>query len=154
GVGKTRLALEVARELQTTFPNGVWFVDLAPLRDPALMLPTLARALGVHECGRQSLMATLQAHLKERQLLLVLDNFEQVLAAAPRVAELLTACPDLKVRVTSRTRLRLRWEHPLPLLPLAGPDPELPTSVEALAAVPAVALFVERAQASDPDFRL
>src|SRR5262249_11345778 len=96
----------------------------------------------------------LQAHLKERQLLLVLDNFEQVLAAAPRVAELLTACPGLKVLVTSRTRLRLRWEHTLPLLPLAGPDPERPTTVQALEAVPARALFVERAQASDPDFRL
>jgi predicted ATPase/DNA-binding NarL/FixJ family response regulator/DNA-binding XRE family transcriptional regulator len=154
GVGKTRLALEVARAAQAAFPNGVYFVDLAPLRDPALMLPTLARVLDLPEYGGQSLAATLHAHLQEREPLLVLDNFEQVLAAAPRVAELLAACPGLKLLVTSRTRLRLRWEHTLSLLPLEGPDPELPTTIEALGAVPAVALFVERAHASDPEFRL
>ena len=93
GVGKTRLALEVARALRAAFPDGVYFVDLAPLRDPALVLATIARALAVHERGRQSLLATAAGLPRERQLLLILDNFEQVHAAAPQVAELLTACP-------------------------------------------------------------
>ncbi|HEX6655801.1 MAG TPA: LuxR C-terminal-related transcriptional regulator [Candidatus Limnocylindria bacterium] len=154
GVGKTRLTLEVARELRPAFPDGVWFVDLAPLRDPELVVYTVAQVLDVHERVRQSLLATLEASLRERQLLVVLDNFEQVLAAAPQLAELLAACPGLKLLVTSRTRLRLRWEHIVPLLPLAVADPEMPPTVENLAAVPAVALFVERAQRSDPTFAL
>jgi non-specific serine/threonine protein kinase len=99
-------------------------------------------------------MGTLQAYLHQQQLLLVLDNFEQVLAAAPQLAELLAACSGLKLLVTSRTRLRLRWEHTLPLAPLAVPDPEAPPTVEALATMPAVALFVERARASSPSFAL
>jgi predicted ATPase/DNA-binding CsgD family transcriptional regulator/DNA-binding XRE family transcriptional regulator len=154
GVGKTRLALEVASELQDAFPDGVYFVDLAPLRDPALLLPTIARALAVFERGGASPLAGLQAHLKERELLLVLDNFEQVRAAAPQVAELLTECPSVKILVTSRTRLRLRWEHALPLAPLPVPDPDAPPTVEVLAALPAVRLFVERARASNLAFAL
>src|SRR5262245_20618055 len=154
GVGKTRLAVELARELRAAFPDGVWFVDLAPLRDPALVLPAIARVLDVHERMRQPLLATLQATLRERRLLVALDNFEHVRAAAPHLAELLAACPGLRLLVTSRVRLRLRWEHTLPLLPLAVLDPKVPATVETLAAVPAAALFVERAQASDSAFAL
>jgi predicted ATPase/DNA-binding CsgD family transcriptional regulator len=154
GVGKTRLAQEVAREVLGAFPDGVRFVDLAPLRDPELMLPTIARVLNIHEHGRQSLLATLQAYLQEQRLLLVLDNFEQVLAAAPWMAALLAACPGVKLLVTSRMKLQLRWEHTLRLQSLAVPDPEMPLTRESLEEAPAVALFVERAQASYPAFAL
>src|SRR5262249_42713712 len=147
-------ALEVARALQDAFPDGVHFVDLAALRDPALLLPTIARALAVYERGDEPPLARLQAYLKEQLLLLVLDNFEQVRGAAPQVAEVLTACPSVKVLVTSRRRLHVRWEHPLPLAPLPVPDAHTPLTVQALAAVPAVALFVERARASNPAFAL
>jgi predicted ATPase/transcriptional regulator with XRE-family HTH domain len=154
GVGKTRLALEVASELQDAFPDGIRFVDLAPLRSPELVLPAVARALNVQEHGRQPLLATLQTYLQAPKLLLMLDNFEHVLAATPRLAELLAACPGLKLLVTSRSRLRLRWEHTLTLAPLPVPDPQTPQTMEALAALPAVALFVERARASNPTFAL
>jgi predicted ATPase len=153
-VGKTRLALEVASELQDAFPDGISFVDLAPLRSPELVLPTIARALNVPEHGRQPLLTTLQAHLQAPRLLLILDNFEHVLAATPRLAELLAACPGVKLLVTSRSRLRLRWEHTLTLAPLPVPDPEPPQTPDALAALPSVALFVERARASNPTFAL
>src|SRR5262249_25330716 len=135
-------------------PNGVYFVDLAPLGDPALVLSAVAQAVGMQERGRESVLATFQAYCGEQELLLVLDNFEQVCAAAPRVAALLAACPGVKLLVTSRTRLRLRWEHVLPLLPLAVPGSDSPPMVEDLAAVPAVALFLERARASNPAFAL
>jgi predicted ATPase/DNA-binding CsgD family transcriptional regulator/transcriptional regulator with XRE-family HTH domain len=154
GVGKTRLALEVASSLQDAFPDGVWFVDLAPVPAPEMVLPAIARALNVPEHGRQPLLATLRGYLQEPKLLLVLDNFEHVLAAAPQLTELLAACPGLKLLVTSRSRLRLRWEHALPLAPLPVPDPDTPQTAEALAGLPAVALFVERARASNPGFAL
>ncbi len=154
GVGKTRLALEVAINLQDVFPDGIRFVDLAPLRSPEMVLPAIARALNVQEHGRQPLLSTLQAHLQDPKLLLVLDNFEHLLAATPRLAELLAACPGVKLLVTSRSRLRLRWEHTLTLAPLPVPDPEAPQTPDALAALPSVALFVERARASNPTFAL
>jgi predicted ATPase/DNA-binding CsgD family transcriptional regulator/DNA-binding XRE family transcriptional regulator len=154
GVGKTRLALELARRVEGDFPDGVGFVDLAPLRDPRLVISTIARALDVPDRGHQMLLDALEATLRERQLVLVLDNFEQVLAAAPDVAALLAACPGVKLVVTSRARLRLRWEHALPVPPLPVPDGDTSREPEALAAVPAVALFVERARASAPAFTL
>jgi predicted ATPase/transcriptional regulator with XRE-family HTH domain len=154
GVGKTRLALEVAKDLQDFSPDGIRFVDLAPLRSPELVLPAIAQALNVPQYGRQPLLTTLQAYLQEPKLLLVLDNFEHVLAATPRLAELLATCPGLKLLVTSRSRLRLRWEHMLTLAPLPVPNPETPQTMEALAAQPSVALFVERARASHPTFVL
>ena len=154
GVGKTRLALEVAHESRAAFPDGVRFFDLSAIRDPELVLPTIAQALGLPEHGTRSPLVTLQAHLQERHTLLVLDNLEQVLAAAPQLAELLAACPRLRLLVTSRVRLRLRWEHTLPVPPLALPDPDVPPTAEDLAALPAVALFVERAQASSSTFTL
>jgi predicted ATPase/DNA-binding XRE family transcriptional regulator len=154
GVGKTRLALEVAHESRAAFPDGVWFFDLSSIRDPELVLPTIAQAFGLQEHGTRSPLATLQAHLQARHTLLVLDNFEQVLAAAPHLAELLAVCPRLRLLVTSRARLRLRWEHVLPVPPLPLPDPDAPPTTEELAALPAVALFVERAQASSATFAL
>src|SRR4051812_1207354 len=102
GTGKTRLALAVAAEALDTFPDGVWFVDLAPLTDPALVLPGLAGVLGVREAGGQALLRTVESFLVAKRLLLVLDNFEQVLDAAPQLAELLIACPRLSMLVTSR----------------------------------------------------
>ena len=154
GVGKTRLALAVAEELRAACPHGAWFVDLAPVRDAALAPSAVAQVLGVHEAGTVPLTELLAAHLRERRLLLILDNFEQVLEAASLVGDLLTACPGLTVLVTSRERLRLRWERTLPVLPLALPDLGRPLDRDALARVPAVALFLQRARAVEPGFAL
>ena len=156
GVGKTRLALRVASDLQDDFCEGVVFVPLATIVDPGLVLPTVARAVGVREADGQPIAERLTSILRGRQLLLVLDNFEQVLAAAPAVGRLLAACPDLKLLVTSRTRLRLSGEHCFPVRPLGLPDPDLAShrDVAALATAPAVALFVRRAQQVRPDFAL
>ena len=107
GVGKTRLAVRIAEEIAETFPDGVAFVPLAAIRDPALVLPAIAQALGVREAGDRPLADQLVALLRERELLLVLDNLEQVLAAAPRVAALLAACPRLTILATSRAPLRV-----------------------------------------------
>jgi len=154
GVGKTRLALAVAADLAAAFPDGVWFVDLAPLREPALVPSVIARALGVWESGEQPVLDRLVVSLRERRALLVLDNFEQVLPAATDLAALLAACPALTLLVTSREPLRLRWERTRPLAPLALPDPARLADLDDLAATPAVALFVGRARAVRPDFAL
>jgi predicted ATPase len=154
GVGKTRLALQVARGLRLAFPDGVWFVDLSSLQDPALVLAAIAEALHVQVRERRALPDALGAALGERQVLLVLDNFEPVLAAAPQVAGVLGACPGVKLLVTSRVRLRLLWEHTLPVGPLPIPGEDEPHTLETLAEVPAVACFVERAQAANPAFAL
>ena len=113
GVGKTRLALRVAEDLNDDFADGVRFVALAPIADHTLAVPTAARTLGIKEAGGRALPELLEAHLVDKRLLLLLDNFEQVAEAAPAVAELLEACPGLKVLVTSRERLHLsgRLEH-------------------------------------------
>jgi predicted ATPase/DNA-binding CsgD family transcriptional regulator len=154
GVGKTRLALAVAAELRSRFEDGVWFVDLASIRDPELVAVAIGRALGVVEGGSVPPLARLQAHLGDAGALLVLDNFEQVLPAATDLAELLARCPGLKVLATSRARLRLRWERVLAVPPLAGPDPGAPLTLAAAASAPAIALFAERARASAPAFAL
>jgi predicted ATPase/pimeloyl-ACP methyl ester carboxylesterase/class 3 adenylate cyclase len=154
GTGKTRLALEAAAELDGSFEHGTIFVDLAPIADPALVVSAVAQALGVPDVGGQPLIRGVQAFLRDRCALLVLDNFEQVLAAAPLVVELL-AGPGTKALVTSRAALGLlRWEHELPLGPLAVPDLASLPRTEVLATVPAVALFVARARARRPDFAL
>ncbi|HET8907291.1 MAG TPA: tetratricopeptide repeat protein [Ktedonobacterales bacterium] len=157
GIGKTRLAIQVAAELVDSddFADGVWFVRLSRLVDPGLVIPTIAQTLGVREQGSQPVAENLREHLRDQHLLLVLDNFEQVVGAAPEVAGLLEASPGLKLLVTSRARLHLRGEHEYPLAPL--PLPELGTtgrrpSPERLSQYAAVALFVERAQAVLPDF--
>ena len=153
GSGKTRLALQVAAEALDAFPDGVYFVPLAPLVDPDLVAPTVARALGLAEAeGRPGAAQQLHAYLRDKRLLLVLDNFEQVLAAAPLVAELLAAAPGLRVLVTSRAPLHLSGEHDVAVPPLALPDPRHPPPPEQIGQYEAVQLFIERARAARADF--
>src|SRR5262245_6018136 len=154
GIGKTRLAVHLATELRHAFADGVYFVDLAPIRDPELVISAIAHALGIRELASRPLAESLRDYLHARRVLLLLDNFEQVLAAAPRVVELLEGCPGLKAIVTSRARLHVRGERVIPLAPLPLPDRAAPAAVRVLAQNPAVALFVERAQAVQPAFAL
>lgn len=154
GVGKTRLAVQVAMELATAFADGVCFVPLAAVYDPALVASTIAEALRLKETHGQSMAESLIRHLRDRQALLVLDNFEQVAASAPLVAGLLADCPQLKILATSRAPLHLRSEHEWPVPPLALPDRAGPLDSTALAQYAAVALFAERARAVKPDFRI
>ncbi len=156
GIGKTRLALQVATEVRDCFDDGVFFVPLAPITDPDLVAPTVIQTLGFYESKRLSPLDHLYDHLRDKVMLLVLDNLEQVIAAAPVVAKLLAACPLLKVLATSRVALRVRAERQYHVLPLGLPP--LPSGegpgVRALTEYAAVALFVERAQAVQPDFYL
>ncbi len=152
GVGKTRLGLQVAANLIPDFIDGVYFVSLAPVGDPTLVVSTIAQTLGLREAGDRPLLNRLHQYLRHKQLLLLLDSVEQALPASPLVADLLSACPDLKVLVTSRAVLRLRIEHEFPVPPLALPDRQRLPPIEALSQVEAVALFVERALAVKPDF--
>ena len=154
GVGKTRLALAVATVMAADFADGCYFVGLAALRDTDLVLTTLAQTLHVVEDGQQSLMAALIAALRDRQLLVLLDNFEQVVAAAPAVAALLAACPRLKVLVTSRAPLHLQGEQQFSVPPLALPDLHPLPALPVLGQIAAVALFCQRALAVKPDFVL
>jgi len=154
GVGKTRLALHVAANAGDAFAQGVGFIALAPLRDPSLVMATIAQALQVREVGRRPLLACLTDYLWDRQVLLVLDNFEHLRAADRLVAELLAACPTIKILVTSSAALHLRWEHEFPVPPLALPDLRRLPPLEVLARTPAVALFVERTRAVEPAFTL
>jgi len=154
GIGKTRLALQVAAVVRDCFDDGVFFVALAPITDPDLVAPNIIQTLGLKESGGQTPVERLSEYLRDKLLLLVLDNLEQVVTAAPRIARLLTACPLLKILATSRTALRVRAERQFPVSPLALPDlARLPHSQELLQ-YPALALFIERAQAVQPDFIL
>lgn len=117
GTGKTRLALAVAATLHESFADGVVFVDLTPISDPALVLSALGQALAIREAKGQSLLQQLRQTIVSRQLLLVLDNFEQVLPAASEVVALLATCPELKLLVTSRVPLHMRWEQQFPVPP-------------------------------------
>lgn len=153
GVGKTRLALQVATELLPAFADGVYLIALASLADPTLVLPTIAQTLAIRENGSRPLLETVEQQLRTKQLLLVMDNFEHLLPTAELVGELLRACPALKVLVTSRTPLHLYGEHEfvVPSLPL----PSLPsTTVSALAAFASIQLFCQRARAVKPSFVL
>jgi predicted ATPase/DNA-binding CsgD family transcriptional regulator len=157
-VGKTRLAVRVAEDVAGAFADGVGFVPLAAIRDPALVLPTIAQALGMREAGDRPLADQLVALVRDRELLLVLDNLEQVLAAAPRVAALLAACARLTILATSRAPLRVSGERTFDVPPLALPagrveGNSLPVLAD-LARTEAVRLFVERAQAARSDFAL
>ncbi len=154
GTGKTRLGLQVAAELSGCFAEGVFFVNLAPISDPELVVPTIAQTLDIKETADQSLLDLVKAFLRERQVLLVLDNFEQVVSAAVQVAELLAACPKLKVVVTSRAVLHVRGEQEYAVPPLALPDPKRLPDLVALAQYEAVALFIQRAQAVKPEFQV
>lgn len=154
GSGKTRLALRVAADLLEEFPDGVVLVELAPVDDPTLVAPAVARTLGVREVIGQPVLETIADRVGDQRLLLLLDNFEQVLPAAPAVERLLAACPRLKVLVTSRARLHLSGEYEYPVLPLAVADPDPGRPPEDLLKSEALALFVDRAQAVRPDFTI
>jgi predicted ATPase/class 3 adenylate cyclase len=155
GTGKTRLALEVAADEIDRFDQGVFFIDLSAIRDTQALLASIARTIGLTETADGSLLAELERQLHQQRVLLVLDNFEQVMAAAPTAIELLSGCPRLKLLVTSREALHVRGEHVYAVPPLSLPHAgrETPTAAE-LAGYEAVQLFVERAQAVRPDFRL
>ena len=140
GVGKTRLALQIATDLAAEFEDGVRFIELAPLRQPGLVLPSLARACGLDDRGDRSVFDLLISHLAPRVTLLILDNFEHLLDAAPAVGSLLNACPGLTVLTTSRTTLHLSDEHEVLVHPLPRTE--------------AVQLFTARAQAVDASFAL
>jgi predicted ATPase/DNA-binding XRE family transcriptional regulator len=154
GVGKTRLALEVAREACDGFTDGVTFVELAPIADHELVGPTIAHACGLKDGVSQSLIESLQRHLHDKHMLLVVDNFEHVLSAAPLIGQILSAAPRLKVLVTSREPLRLTGEHRFDVPPLVLPDLNGHANVSEVADSPAVAMFVQRAQAVMPSFAL
>ena len=152
GTGKTRFALQIAAEQLEEFANGVFFVSLAPVRDWELVVPTIAQTLGLREQPGETRLETLTEYLRDKQLLLLLDNFEQVVPAAPEISGLLAAAPEIKVLVTSRTRLRLSGERTYPVPPLELPNPEQLVDAGALMEYEAVRLFVERAQAATSDF--
>jgi predicted ATPase/class 3 adenylate cyclase len=154
GIGKTRLGLQVAAELSEQFTDGVYFVNLAPVSDPAFVVPTIAQTLQVKEIVDRPLLDLLKAYLLPKHLLLLLDNFEQVVSAAGQVAELLAACPSLKVVVTSRTVLHLRSEQEFAVPPLTLPDPNSVPDLVALSQYEAVALFISRARAVKPEFQV
>ena len=154
GSGKTRLALRLAAEQAGEFPHGIFFVRLAPLADPQLMAGTIARTLGLRELSGESPLDGLRAFLQERRMLLVLDNFEQILGAGAQVGELLDSAPDVKVVVTSRAPLGIAGEQELPVPPLTVPHLDGAIDVDALAGYDAVALFAARAKAIDPSFDL
>ena len=155
GSGKSRLALQAAADLLTRFRDGACFVDLAPVTDPALVPAAVANALGVPEAAGRPILEGVKEHLRHRELLLVVDNFEQVAEAGPVLEELLLAAPGLRALVTSRVVLSLRGEQEYAVPPLAVPDPErLPAGLAALSAVEAVRLFCERAVAASPRFAL
>jgi predicted ATPase/DNA-binding CsgD family transcriptional regulator len=152
GVGKTQLALAVARKLCGAFADGVTFVPLAPLSDPALVVSAIAQELGVHDSGSRPLLDGVRAVLQEQELLLLLDNLEHLRAAAPLIADLLTSCPDLKVLTTSRELLHLAGEHAFDVRPLALPDRTESLLVDELTSYDAIRLFVTRAKEVKPDF--
>jgi predicted ATPase/class 3 adenylate cyclase len=154
GTGKTRLALEVAAEMLTDYADGAYFVDLSPVTDPALVPSAIASALGVPEVADRPFLETVKEHLATKELLLVLDNFEQVAEAAPMVEALLIAGPRLKLLVTSRVVLSLRGEQEYAVPPLEPPDPDDLPSLPTLRRFEAVRLFTDRALAVSPRFQV
>ena len=154
GTGKSRLALQVAAELLPAFKDGAFFADLSSVTDPALVPSAVARALAVPEAGGRSILEAMQERLRDKKLLLVVDNFEQVAEAAPLLEELLTAAPELKVLVTSRVVLALRGEQAFEVPPLDLPDPQRLPDLPTLGESEAVRLFTERARTVWPDFQV
>jgi non-specific serine/threonine protein kinase len=154
GIGKTRLAVEVARRSIRMFPGGIVFVALGAVRDRDLLLPTIGAAIGAGESPEGFAIDALRGRLSRSKTLLVLDNFEQIAGAAPEVSDLLSAFPKLHVMVTSRVPLHISGEQEFQVQPLELPDPARLPSVDALGAIDSVALFVERARSLRPDFRL
>jgi predicted ATPase/class 3 adenylate cyclase len=152
GTGKTRLSLQLAAEASAQFPDGAFWVPLAPISDPELVPSTIAHSLGVQVSGGEGPLAKVADYVREKRMLMVLDNFEQVLSAAPAISTLLGAAPALKIVTSSRAPLRLTGEQEYPVPPLDLPDPERLPSLEVLAQSDAVRLFIERARAVKPDF--
>jgi predicted ATPase/transcriptional regulator with XRE-family HTH domain len=154
GIGKTRLAVQVARDATDHFRDGVFFVGLAAVADPDLAMVTIAQALGLRDNSAELLLGSLEQWLSRKQVLLLLDNFEQVLDAAPKVLDMLGACPGLKVLTTSREALHVYGEQQFHVPVLTTPDPANLPPIETLGSIPAVALFTERARAVKPNFAL
>jgi predicted ATPase/DNA-binding CsgD family transcriptional regulator len=154
GVGKTRLALEVVRDLVSDFVDGVHLVSLAPISDPAFVIPTIAHCLGLTESGSQPLLELLKSSQCDKHQLLLLDNFEHIIEASPLLAELLEACPQVKLLVTSREGLRLRGEHQFAVPALALPDKRRLPDDRSPVHSPAMQLFIQRAQAIQSDFHV
>jgi predicted ATPase/DNA-binding CsgD family transcriptional regulator/tetratricopeptide (TPR) repeat protein len=154
GVGKTRLGLAVAQALLDDFAEGICFVPLAPVSHPARVMAAIAQALGLWEAGELPVEEQVHAYCRDRHLLLLLDNFEQVVEAAPQLASLLASCPRLNILVTSRATLHLSGEHEFAVPPLALPDLTRLPEIQALTQLAAVRLFVERAHALQPAFQL
>ncbi|HET6650928.1 MAG TPA: adenylate/guanylate cyclase domain-containing protein [Candidatus Limnocylindria bacterium] len=152
GTGKTRLSLEVASRTMERYPDGVFFVELAPITDPELVAPTIAQTLGLPDRGGRTAIERLVDHIGPSRMLLVLDNFEQVVDAASSVRALLDACPNLTMMASSRSVLRVSGEQEYPVPPLGLPDPARLPPLAALSQYEAVALFIERARAVKPDF--
>ncbi len=155
GAGKSRLALEVAHNLRDHFRDGVFLVRLSPILDPNLVVTAIAETLDIRESiGGHTLLDMLRDTLRDKQLLLLMDNWEQVIAAAPVAVQLLEACPRLKILSTSRTALHVRGEHEVPLAPLSLPPEKTVHAAEQIQQAAAVQLFVQRAQAANPTFAL
>ncbi len=154
GIGKTRLAIEVGRAESAFYPDGVVFVPLAVVSDPEEVPPAIVRALGATDvigvAGRDHLVAD----LRDAAMLVILDNFEHLLPAAPLLTDVLAACPGLKIVTTSRALLRVAGEYALPVPPLVLPNPRAGSSLDTVARSPAVRLFVDRARAVTPGFEL
>jgi predicted ATPase len=156
GIGKTRLALHVAADIAAEFSGGICFVPLSAVSDPALIASTIAQALGLRETGNQSSQESLQEYVSglDQPMLLLLDNFEHLVSAAPVITQLLTTGPKLKVAVTSQAPLHVYGEHEFPVPPLALPDLKSIPPLAVLSRLPAIALFVERARAVKREFAL
>src|SRR5579864_5239807 len=154
GTGKTRLALAVGEDILEYFPQGVFFVDLAVLREASAVVPAIFRAIGLRQIGGSEVLEQLVDFLQDRTVLLILDNFEHVLDAARELGTILHACAGVKLLVTSRQALHLAWERQQPVPPLSLPRPNQFGSVSELASVASIDLFVQRAQAVDPSFAL
>lgn len=154
GIGKTRLSLQVAADLLDEYEQGVWFVEMASITDPDLVLPTIASTLKLKESSILTTEQVLHEHLAKRNLLLVIDNFEQVVNAAPVLSDLLMAASGIKILISSREVLHLRGEHDYPVPPLGLPEDKRNKTVAVLANYEAIALFVEIAQSANPSFVL
>jgi predicted ATPase/serine/threonine protein kinase len=154
GTGKTRLSIQVAAELLDEYEHGVWFVGLASISNPDLVLPTIASVLKVTEVAGTPIEQSLHDHLHDLHILLVIDNFEQVVSAAPVIGKLLTAAPKVKVLVSSREVLHLRGEHDYPVPPLGLPKPKYKQAAAVMAQFDAIALFIQHARMANPSFEL
>jgi predicted ATPase len=154
GVGKTRLAKSLAHDVAQHFVDGVVWIELAPVGDPALVVSAIAHTLGLRDSGNRPVAEQLIGFLRPRALLLVLDNFEHLLDAAPQLSTMLASCPRLQILVTSRSVLSLSGEHDLPVPPLTLPHAHRVVSPTEVASSAAVRLFLDRARAVRPDFRL